>query len=108
MADSLKVLGQSNPSATTLTDLYTVPASTESIANILACNRSSTNTTIRVSIAVGGAGDSNEQYIVYDLTIRGNDSLEIVTGISLSATDVIRVYATLATVSFTATGIERT
>ncbi len=40
MATNYKVLGQSNPSATTATSLYTVPAATQAIVStITVCNQ---------------------------------------------------------------------
>lgn len=108
MAQAYKILGQQNPSATTLTDLYTVPAATEAICRgVIVANRSATATSFRVSVAANGAADSNEQYIAYDVPIAGNEVKETFP-VALDATDKIRVYATLATLSFTAMGVEIT
>lgn len=107
MADVFKVLAQSNPSATTLTDAYTVPALTSTVVStIMVCNRSSTATSFRISIAIAGAANSNEQYIAFDAPINGNDSVEFTVGLTLATTDVVRVYATLATLSFSVFGVE--
>lgn len=107
MADTLKILGQSAPSAATLTDIYTVPAVTSAaVSSIMVANRSATATSIRVSIAPAGAADATSQYIVYDLAIAGNDVITLNVGITLATTDKIRVYATLATVSFSVFGVE--
>lgn len=109
MPQTLKVLGQSNPSATTLTDLYTVPSATTTVvSSIVIANRSATATTFRISVAVAGAADSNEQYLAYDVPIFGNETKAFMFGISLAATAKIRVYATLATLSFNAFGAENT
>jgi len=109
MADAYKVLSQTNPVATTLTDSYTVPAATQTvISTITVANRSATATSFRISIAKAGAVDSNEQYLYYDIPIAGNDTFAATLGISLATTDVVRVYATLATLSFNLTGIEIT
>ena len=109
MAEAYKVLGQSNPSAATLTAAYTVPAATEAVVSTISvANRSSTATSFRVSVAVAGAADSNEQYLYYDIAIPGNDTFVATIGIALAATDVIRVYATLATLSFNVFGTEIT
>jgi len=109
MADTSKILGQLNPSAATLTDLYTVPGATSAVvATIFVANRSGVATSFRISIAKAGAADSDEQYIYYDISIAGNDTFGSTTGINLEATDVVRVLATLATLSFTLTGIEIT
>jgi len=109
MAETLKVLGQVDPSATTLTAAYTVPALTTAvISSITVANRSGAGTSYRISVAVAGAGDATKQYIAYDKAIAANavDSLKL--GITLGAGDVIRVYATLATLSFNIFGVENT
>jgi len=109
MADTIKTLAQSNPSAATLTDAYTVPGSTSAVISTIAiANRSATKTKFRISVAVAGAADSNEQYLYYDINIPGNDTFVATIGISLAATDVVRVYATLATLSFNIFGVEIT
>ena len=109
MAEALKVLGQVSPAATTLTTLYTVPANTRTAASsVVVANRSATATSFRISIAVGGAADDNKQYLYYDTPIAGNDTFVATIGISLAEGDVVRVYATLATLSFNLFGIEVT
>lgn len=100
------VNAQSNPAATTLTDLYTVPASNNAEGRVIAANRAGAGTTIRVSIAPAGAADALSQYIAYDLAIAANAVYES-PRIAVTATDVIRVYATLATVSFTFSALRR-
>ena len=107
MATTYKVLGQSNPSATTETDLYTVPASTKTIASsIIVCNMSSSQASFRVSIAVGGGVTSNKDYIYYDLLIGGNDTFIATIGVTLGASDVVRVYSSTALISFSLYGSE--
>lgn len=109
MADTYKVLGQSNPSAATLTDAYTVPALTQVVgSSITIANRSATPTAFRLSIAVAGAANDNKQYIAYDTAIAANESKSYTVGFTLGATDVVRVYATLATLSFNIFGVEKT
>ena len=109
MAFQPKVLGQSAPAATTLTALYTVPAVTKATGTTLwVCNRGATATTFRVSIAVAGAADTNAQYIIYDQSINGNDTFAATTGFCLATTDVVRVYAGNANLSFNLHGIEET
>jgi hypothetical protein len=109
MAESFKVLGQSAPSATTLTDLYTVPALTSTtVSTLVVVNRSATATTFRISVAPAGAADTVSQYLFYDQLLDGNSSFTATMGITLATTDKIRVYATLATLSFSAFGVEIT
>lgn len=109
MPTTPKVLGQSKPSATTLTALYTVPAATSAVAStITVCNQSATPTAFRISVAPAGAGDATSQYLYYDVAIGGNDTFAATLGISLATTDVVRVYNTLATLSFSLFGVENT
>lgn len=108
MPQIYRILGQSNPSATTLTDVYTVvkPVRSAVLSSINVANRSATPTSFRISVAKGGAADSNEQYIAYDTPIGANDVLSFNLGATLAQGDVVRVYATLATLSFNIFGLE--
>lgn len=109
MPSTYKVLGQSNPLVTTLTNVYTVPGATQAVvSSIIIANRSAVATSFRISIAVAGAADDNKQYVAYDAPIMGNSVVDYTTGFSLGAADVIRVYATLATLSFNISGVEIT
>ena len=107
MAQTHKVLGQSNPSAASLTTLYTVPGSTSAICSTLSiCNTSSTGTTYRVAVRPAGAAIGTSQYLVYDGSIAGTDSVFLTLGISLAATDVVSVYAATNTLAFSLFGVE--
>jgi hypothetical protein len=104
---SYKILGQSAPSATTETALYTVPASTETIiSTITVCNRAATGATYRIYVADNGAATANGQYLVYDAAISGNQTVALTLGVTLNSTDVLRVYASTANLSFNAFGTE--
>mgnify|MGYP001561845670 CR=1 FL=1 len=108
MATTPKVLAQSNPSAASLTAVYTVAALTTAVINrIVAANRSTIATSIRVSVAIAGAADTLSQYVAYDTAIGGNECLPL-PGCTLGPADVVRVYATLSTVSFNIFGVELT
>lgn len=109
MANTYLVLSQTKPSATTLTDSYTVPGATSAtVSSLVVCNQSATATSFRISVAVAGAADNTKQYLYYDVPINGNDTFIATVGITLATTDVIRVYATLATLSFNFYGVQLT
>lgn len=108
MADTYKVLGQSNPLAATLTDAYTVPAATSVVISTIVIANRGAATSFRVSVAVAGAADANQQYLAYDVAIGANETITMTVGVTLAATDKVRVYATLATLSFNLFGVERT
>lgn len=108
MVDTLKILGQLAPSVNSLTDLYTVPSSTSTtVSSIMVCNQnSSSSINFRISIAVAGAADSTKQYIYYDVPLISNDTFVAVIGLTLAATDVIRVRTDTTNVSFSIFGVE--
>ena len=109
MATTLKVLGQVAPAATTLTTLYTVPASTSAVAStLIATNRGTTSTTIRVAVRVVGAAISDKSYIIYDLAVPGSNGHVSTIGLTLAATDVVSVYSASGNVSFNLFGEEIT
>jgi glucose-6-phosphate dehydrogenase assembly protein OpcA len=107
MATTYKVLGQSNPSATTLTTLYTVPAATNAVvSSIVIANLAATSATFRIAVRVAGSAISNEEYIAYDITVGASDSTVLTLGLTLAATDVLSVYASTTTIAFSAYGSE--
>jgi hypothetical protein len=106
MASTYKVLGQSNPAATTLTTLYTVPAATSTVCSTLSICNQGTSTTVRVAVRPAGAGVTAAHYVVYDTVVSANDTVFLTLGITLATTDVISVYAGNANVSFGLFGSE--
>jgi hypothetical protein len=107
MPTTYKVLGQSNPSATTATTLYTVPSSTSTIVStITVCNQAATAGTYRVAVRPGGATLAAQHYVAYDISLPANTSDTLTLGLTLAATDVVTVYASSANFSFNAYGSE--
>ena len=106
MPTTYKVLGQSNPSATTATSLYTVPASTSVVSSISVANLTATAATFRIAVRPAGATLANEHYIGYDITVGASDSTVITVGLTLATTDVITVYASTDDLVFQAFGSE--
>jgi hypothetical protein len=107
MPTTYKVLGQSNPSATTATSLYTVPASTSTIVStVTICNQAATAATYRVAVRPAGAGLAALHYLAYDVSLPGNASDTLTLGLTLATTDVVTVYSSSATMSFNAYGSE--
>lgn len=107
MTTTIKVLGQLNPPAATLSALYTVPALTSAVSSsITACNQSGTPTSFRFSIRVAGAADDPKQYTYYNRPIGGYDTFAAVLGKTLSAGDIVMVYSDNAQTSFELSGKE--
>ena len=107
MATTYKVLGQSNPSATTATTLYTVPASTSTVVStITICNQASSAATYRIAVRPAGASLAAQHYVVYGATVPASDTVALTLGLTLATTDVVTVYASSANLSFNLYGSE--
>jgi len=97
VATSYKTLGQLDLTTTNLTDIYTCPASTETvISTIIIANRETSADTFRLAIRTDGDAISNKHYIAYDVPIAANDSTTLTLGITVQATDVVSVKAETA------------
>jgi len=107
MAATYKVLGQSNPSATTATTAYTVPSSKSAVVSTISiANLAGTAATFRIAVRPGGEALANKHYIAYDVTVGANDTTTITAGITLATTDIVTVYASTANLSFNIFGSE--
>ena len=93
MASSYKVLGQLDiTSGPTLTDLYTVPAGTETvISTITICNRATSADTFRLALRTDGDAISDKHYLAYDVPVAANDTTTLTLGVAMQATDVLGV-----------------
>ena len=101
-----KVLGQSSPSATTNTDVYTVGSGKSAVVStITVANRGSAGS-FRIAVRTSGATLANQHYIAYDISIASNDTIALTLGITLATTDVVTVYASSANFSFNLFGSE--
>ena len=107
MPTTYKVLGQSNPAATTATTLYTVPSSTSAgVSTISLCNQAGSSGTYRIAVRPAGATLAAQHYLVYGATVAASDSVLLTLGVTLATTDVITVYGSSANMSFSAFGSE--
>jgi hypothetical protein len=118
MATTYKVLAQTGSSgatgngsatltATTNTNLYTVPAATSTVVStIIVCNSTSSPATYRIAVRPAGATIAAQHYIVYGATVAANDTTALTLGVTLGATDIVTVYASTASLSFALFGSE--
>lgn len=107
MATIYKVLGQIATTATSTATLYTVPAATSAVASTLAvCNLGSVSSTFRVAIQPAGAALANKHYLNFNTSIPANDTIFLTIGLTLATTDVVSVYASTGTLSFSMFGSE--
>ncbi len=108
MTNAYRVLGQVNPSATSLTTLHTVAASTSVVASTLCICNQGVSGTFRVAVRPAGAAIDPKHYLNYDSPINANDSIFLTIGATLATTDIVSVYASHANMSFNLFGTELT
>lgn len=109
MGDLVRTPAQSYPAAGVLTDLYAVPQGKSAVVgSIHACNHSSSDDSVRVSIASGGGPDDPKHYIYFDLVVSALSTFLATYGGTLAAGDVIRCLSRNGTTSFNASLIEVT
>lgn len=90
-----------------LTDLYTVPASTQTVVStITATNLTTSATSCRVLVLPSGQTAAKKNFIVFDGTLPANTTDAFTLGITLAAGDKIQVASDVADVSFSAFGSE--
>ena len=107
MAIAYKVLGQVNPTANVMTQLYSVPIGANTIISTLAiCNQSAAATSFSVTVQPGGAGVTSQSYIMYNTPLAGYDTITLTMGITLGSTDIVSVNSFSSTTSITAFGSE--
>lgn len=111
MATIYKVLGQTGPTGTTLSDLYTVPGGSSAVCSTLVvCNRGA-STPFRVAVRPTGTAIADRHYLIYDNYVNQYDSVFLTLGVTLGSTDVVSVYQSTAgtgTLSFSLFGSEIT
>ena len=107
MANTFKVLGQSLPAATTLTDIYSVPNGNSTIiSTVNVCNQSNGISTFRLAVKPANASISGVHFIAFDTAVTPNDSLALSMGMTLAQTDVVTVYSNSGAASFSVFGSE--
>lgn len=95
------VLGNATPVATTLTTLVTGSTNGTILAGFTACNKGSTNDTIRIAMTKSGG---STYYSYYNFTLPPYSTLERTPGVTLATGDTFSVYSTTANTDFIATG----
>jgi hypothetical protein len=84
-----------------------VPAATSAvISTLVVTNRANTTATYRIAIRPAGATLADQHYIVYESTLAVSDAVFLTLGITLAATDVITVYSSSATTTYSVYGSE--
>lgn len=89
---------------TTYATLYTSGSNTAVISSIVVCNTSASNVLFRIGL-MGSAGTpavASGQFLAYDSTVAANDTVTLTIGLSMSASQFLRVSAGSTAINFTA------
>lgn len=87
-----KVLGQQHPAGTTETNLYTVPASTDTIVSTLSItNVTGSSANARVWVRVAGAATAHVNALLWDVPIAANSVAAFTIGLTLDVGDIVTV-----------------
>lgn len=94
---------QGTSGLTSYATLYnTTASSTAVLSTIVICNRSSASKQFRIGVTGSAGTPANSQFIVYDASIEGNDSIFLTVGVSLGNTQYVRISSTDSNLSFSA------
>lgn len=110
MPEALKILGQAAPATGyTAADVVTVAAGHSAVVSSLAiCNTSAAARLVRVWARIAGAAAAVGNAVAYDVTLAAGQTLPLVIGMTLAATDKLTVASDLGGVTFTAFGSDVT
>lgn len=107
MPTTYKILGQQNPSASTLTTVYTVPASTQAIVSTITCaNFGATSSNVSLSVHVGNAAWAANMQVANNISVGTQNSLALTLGVTLGAGDTIRANCSTANIAINVFGSE--
>ena len=110
MAQSYKRLGAINPSANTQTNVYVVPAATETvISTITVCNQAATNASYSLIVMPTGSFASSANapdFIVRGAVVPASDSFILTIGLTVNTGTVLAANTSSPNVSFSAFGSE--
>ena len=108
MAIHYKILGQVVPSAVnTYTQLYPCPTGKEAISSSLTvANLSTDDVLYRVRVRQAGASANDKQVLVYDTAAAAGVSQALQLSMTLSAGDIVEVYAASTSIAFNLFGSE--
>ena len=111
MPETLKSLGQTDLTTTSLTTVYAPSTSlSAAISTVAVCNRhTSLSCTYTLAHRPGGASIANAHYLVYQSSLAANESAFLTIGMTMAGGDVLSAQAGTANqLTVQAWGVEKT
>lgn len=104
MAENYKYAQVQGTSSTgTYSTLYNTPAATQAVvSSLVVCNASSSDVTYRIGMDTTAGTPGSGEFLVYDATITGNDTIALTLGICMDADKYIRISSSSSACVFTA------
>jgi hypothetical protein len=94
---------QGTSSTGTYATLYEAPAGTTAVISTIAiCNTASASLTYRIGFANSAGTPAAADWLVYDATVKGNDTVFLTIGTSIPAGTFIRISSSANTSAFQA------
>lgn len=94
---------QGTASTGTYATLYTTPSATEAvISSIVITNQASSSVTVRIGMDTTAGTPGASEWLVYDAVVAGNDTIALTLGITMPASQFIRVSSSANTCNFSA------
>jgi hypothetical protein len=94
---------QGTASTGTYATLYTTPAATEAvISSIVITNQASSSVTVRIGMDTTAGTPGASEWLVYDAVVAGNDTVALTLGVTMPASNFIRVSSSANTCNFSA------
>ena len=107
MAQSYKILGQVNPTANTLSNVYVTPNATEGVVNsIVISNLSATNSSFSLVVRPVDEALDDKHYIVRGCVVPGSDTLTMTLSLTLQNNVILAANTNSSNLSFGAYGVE--
>lgn len=94
---------QGTASTGTYSTLYQTPAATQAvISSLVITNQASSDVTVRIGLDTTAGTPGASEWLVYDAVVAGNDTVALTLGITMPASNFIRVSSSANTCNFTA------
>ena len=102
-----KILGQVNPTANTMSNVYVVPGATEGVVNsIIISNQAATNASFSLTVRPSSEALDGKHFIVRGCVVPASDTLTMTLSLTLPADAILAANTNSSSLSFGAYGVE--